>query len=72
MIANAGADALGQALPDTELADGVLSRYGEATTVRSFDGRPEQLTEMDAVVAYLQVLGRLTGLAASSQVAAED
>ena len=60
MIANARADAFGQAAPDSPLAEGVTKRYGEATTVRPFDGQPDQLTEMDAIVAYLQVLGRLT------------
>ena len=60
MIANARADAFGQAAPDSPLAEGVTKRYGEATTVRPFDGQPDQLTEMDAIVAYLQILGRLT------------
>jgi cytochrome c oxidase cbb3-type subunit II len=63
MIANAATDAAGQAAPDSPLADGVTKRYGKATTVRAFDGRPNQLTEMDAMVAYLQVLGRLTDAA---------
>jgi cytochrome c oxidase cbb3-type subunit II len=63
MIANARADAYGQASPDSPLAEGVSKRYGEATTVRAFDGRPDQLTEMDALVAYLQILGRLTDAA---------
>ena len=63
MIANASADAIGQANPDSPLAEGVTKRYGKATTVRAFDGRPGQLTEMDAMVAYLQILGRLTDAA---------
>jgi len=63
MIANAAADAYGQAAPDTPFAEGVAKRYGEATTVRTFDGQPGRLTEMDALVAYLQILGRLTGAA---------
>ena len=41
---------------------GVVERYGEATHVRAFDGRPDRLTEMDALVAYLQILGGLTDL----------
>jgi cytochrome c oxidase cbb3-type subunit 2 len=69
MIANATADAFGQANPDGPYAGGVSERYGEATNVRAFDGVPGRLTEMDAVVAYLQVLGRLTD-AAHSQAAA--
>lgn len=63
MIANALKDAEGQANPDGDNSDGVTERYGEATNVRAFDGQPEKLTEMDALVAYLQVLGRLTDAA---------
>jgi cytochrome c oxidase cbb3-type subunit 2 len=63
MIANAAADAAGQANPDSPLAEGVSKRYGAATTVRAFDGQPGRLTEMDALVAYLQILGRLTNAA---------
>ena len=66
MIANAGKDAYGQAAPDSPFADGVTQRYGKATTVRAFDGKPGELTEMDAIVAYLQVLGRLTEAAHKS------
>jgi len=63
MIANATKDAIGQAAPDDPLSEGVTKRYGEATTVRAFDGVPDRLTEMDAMVAYLQILGRLTDAA---------
>ena len=63
MIANAAADAYGQAAPDSPRAEGVVKRYGEATNVRAFDGRPGELTEMDALVAYLQILGKLTDAA---------
>jgi cytochrome c oxidase cbb3-type subunit 2 len=63
MITNASLDAYGQANPDSPQADGVTKRYGKATTVRAFDGQPGRLTEMDAMVAYLQVLGRLTDAA---------
>lgn len=63
MIANAANDAIGQATPDTPFAEAVVKRYGEATTVRAFDGLPAQVTEMDALVAYLQILGRLTDAA---------
>ena len=63
MIANASRDAFGQANPDSPQASGVTERYGKATTLRVFDGRPGQLTEMDAMVAYLQILGRLTDAA---------
>ncbi len=63
MVANATADALGQASPETDLAAGVADRYGEATTISAFDGTPGGPTEMDALVAYLQILGRLTDVA---------
>ena len=70
MIANATADAAGQATPGGEAADGVAKRYGEATNIRAFDGVPGQLTEMDALVAYLQILGRLTDAAYKTAAAA--
>jgi cytochrome c oxidase cbb3-type subunit 2 len=60
MIANASEDAYGQAAPDTPSAEGVVKRYGAATNVRLFDGVAGAPTEMDALVAYLQILGRLT------------
>ena len=63
MIANAAADALGRASPDTDRAARVTARYGEATTISAFDGVPGGPTEMDAMVAYLQILGRLTNVA---------
>ncbi len=63
MIANAALDAYGQANPDSPQAEGVTKRYGKATTMRTFDGKPDRLTEMDALVAYLQILGRLTDAA---------
>ena len=72
MIANARSDTLGQALPDSDAAGGVVTRYGEATTVRSFDGRTDLLTEMDALVAYLQVLGRLTDLPERAEALPEE
>ncbi|MGE0005075.1 MAG: cytochrome-c oxidase, cbb3-type subunit II [Parvibaculaceae bacterium] len=63
MIANAGRDAEGQAAPDSDWASGVADRYGPATHVRLFDGDPARLTEMDAIVAYLQIVGGLTDAA---------
>ena len=69
MIANASTDAYGQSNPDSPQAEGVTKRYGKATTVRAFDGRPGQLTEMDALVAYLQILGRLTEAAHKQPIA---
>jgi len=56
MIASASADFSAQADPDADWDD-LLARYPKAQT-RNFDGQPE-LTEMDALVAYLQMLGTL-------------
>lgn len=72
MIANATADAFGQAVPDSGRAAGVAERYGEDTNIRSFDGEPNRVTEMDALVAYLQVLGRLTEAAYASEEEAQE
>jgi cytochrome c oxidase cbb3-type subunit II len=63
MIESAARDAYGQSNPDSQQADGVSKRYGKATNVRAFDGQPDRLTEMDALVAYLQILGHLTDAA---------
>lgn len=63
MIENASRDAYGQSAPDSDAAAGVTQRYGEATHMRPFDGKPSEVTEMDALVAYLQVLGKLSNAA---------
>lgn len=60
MIAAAEADALAQSRPDSDAAEGFLARYGERPALRSFDADPSRLTELDALVAYLQSLGTQT------------
>lgn len=60
MVAAAVADARAQSQPDSDGVDAVIDRYGDDIAVRAFDGDPSQLTEMDALVAYLQSLGTLT------------
>jgi len=72
MIANAARDLADQASPDGDEAAGIRQRYGNATNIRVFDGDPGRLTEMDAVIAYLQVLGRLTGAAYPKASAAKE
>ncbi|MGB0960375.1 MAG: cytochrome-c oxidase, cbb3-type subunit II [Halocynthiibacter sp.] len=57
MIANAKADFEAQADPDSDY-DGLHERYSENATVSNFDGKPG-ISEMDAMVAYLQVLGTM-------------
>ncbi|MFN4058037.1 MAG: cytochrome-c oxidase, cbb3-type subunit II [Roseinatronobacter sp.] len=54
MMENAVADFFAQGDAD---ADDVTGRYPKAQQ-RNFDGQP-QLTEMDAIIAYLQMLGTL-------------
>ncbi len=63
MIANAARDALAQSRPEDDGAADVTARYGEGVAIRSFDGDASRLTEMDALVAYLQSLGTLTAAA---------
>jgi cytochrome c oxidase cbb3-type subunit 2 len=56
MIANARADLFGQANPDSDAAEGLKQRYPSAAA-RLFDGNPQAVTEADALIAYLQMLG---------------
>ncbi len=57
MLAQAEADLVAQADPNADTS-GLLERYPKAK-VGDFDGDPAKLTEMDALVAYLQMLGTL-------------
>ena len=58
MVESAAADLAAQANPDSAGVDAFLERYPNAL-VRDFDGNPKAVTEMDALVAYLQMLGTL-------------
>jgi cytochrome c oxidase cbb3-type subunit 2 len=62
MIASAKADLEAQANPEADGAKDVAERYPKAQ-VRAFDGNPSEVTEMDAMVAYLQMLGTLVDFA---------
>jgi len=57
MIKNAQADAKAQVRPDAD-TDGLVGRY-EKVNIRDFDGNPNLTSELDALVAYLQVLGTM-------------
>ncbi|MDW9586043.1 cytochrome-c oxidase, cbb3-type subunit II [Sinorhizobium meliloti] len=57
MIGNAAADLKAQADPNAD-GSGVEARYPKAK-LGDFDGDPQRLTEMDALVAYLQMVGTL-------------
>jgi len=56
MLANAQADFLAQDNPDAD-TDGLQARY-PGVNIRNFDGKPG-VSEMDALIAYLQVLGTM-------------
>ena len=67
MIENAKADLVAQADPnaDYDNQDALVARYEEAAgrqgtvILGDYDGDPTRLTEMDALVAYLQMTGTL-------------
>ncbi len=56
-IASAQADLIAQATPDADTS-GLEGRYPKVT-FGDFDGNPAMISEMDALVAYLQMLGTL-------------
>jgi cytochrome c oxidase cbb3-type subunit 2 len=58
MIARAKADLAIQATADSPDASDLVKRYPRAQS-RDFDGNPTRITEADALIAYLQVLGTL-------------
>jgi len=55
MVANGKDDVRAQATPDAD-TEGLLKRYPNAQS-RDFDGDPRRITEADALIAYLQMLG---------------
>lgn len=58
MIRLAISDIETQTNPDADDFDGFMARYPKAV-VRNFDGNSEVVTEMDAMIAYMQMLGSL-------------
>jgi cytochrome c oxidase cbb3-type subunit 2 len=58
MVENAGADLVAQASADHPGAADLAKRYPKAMA-RDFDGDPGRVTEADALIAYLQMLGTL-------------
>ena len=65
MIENAVSDLQAQADPDAD-TDGLEERY-QKISIRDFDGNPDAITELDALIAYLQMLGTLVDLEAYKQ-----
>jgi cytochrome c oxidase cbb3-type subunit 2 len=66
MLQNAEADFAAQADPDADTS-GLEARYPNVN-LRNFDGSP-RLTEMDALIAYLQMLGTLVDFSTYTPVA---
>lgn len=58
MIAKAKQDMMTQVDPDADEVDELLARYPKAQ-VRDFDGNPKMVSELDALISYLQMLGTL-------------
>ena len=67
MLDMAESDVTTQLDPDSDDFDGLRSRYADAN-IRNFDGQPED-TEMDALIAYLQVLGTMVDFSTFEPVA---
>ena len=61
MIEESYNDAVAQARSDADTS-GLNKRYGAKVNARDFDGQPEMVSEMDALVAYLQTLGTLADI----------
>lgn len=70
MIANAPADAIAQASPDGDTGE-LARRYGAETNIRAFDGDDRTVSELDALIAYLQILGQLSHAAGQEPGQAE-
>lgn len=62
MIQNAVSDAVVQASSERD-SDALQKRYGGKVLVRDFDENPNKISEMDALIAYLQVLGTFVDFA---------
>jgi cytochrome c oxidase cbb3-type subunit II len=69
MIDNARADMAAQANPAADTS-GLEARYPKAQT-GAFDGNPSRITEMDALVAYLQMLGTLVDFSTYDEMAGQ-
>lgn len=57
MIESAAADLAAQATPDADVGD-LQARYPKAVT-GDLDGNRDKVTELDALIAYMQILGRM-------------
>ncbi len=58
MIQNAVSDGVVQAYTERD-SEALLKRYGDKIKISDFDGNKEKVSEMDALIAYLQALGTM-------------
>lgn len=70
MIQNATSDAVIQASNDRD-SEGLQKRYGGKVNVHDFDGNIYRVSEMDALVSYLQVLGTFVNFAKFDSVSSD-
>jgi len=68
-VENANADLVAQVDPFASATSDLRRRYGATVNQGDFDGDPARLTKMDALIAYLQVLGTMVDF---SSYQAED
>lgn len=59
MINNAKNDLIAQSQLDHIDQEDLIDRYGEKINIRDFDGQKDMITQLDALIAYLQVLGTM-------------
>jgi len=71
MIQNAVSDSQLQASSERESA-ALIARYGKKINTRDFDGNPNKVSEMDALVAYLQTLGTFVDFAKFDHVIKQE
>ncbi len=64
-LADVAAQAKGEPTYDTT---GLASRYGDKVKARDFDGQPMIVSEMDALIAYLQVLGTMVDFSSTREI----
>jgi cytochrome c oxidase cbb3-type subunit 2 len=71
-VKKAATDAQAQADPFSADAIDLRKRYGGKVANRDWDGDPDRLTEMDALIAYLQMLGTLVDFSTYQASAPEN
>ncbi len=71
-VKKAVTDAQAQADPFSTDAPDLRKRYGQKVANRDWDGDPDRLTEMDALIAYLQMLGTLVDFSTYQASAPEN